>query len=113
MYEIISTGQARAYLVDIYGVDLHDYSHEDYRKINGHAFFLAVTCIDLARRILQCGAIGDEHASRLNSRSEHWRNDAEYIENKATHIRALVTEIDTCRFLLNLAIVPFLPRKGN
>jgi hypothetical protein len=113
MHEIITIRQARAYLVDIYGVDLHDYSHEDYRKISEHAFFLAITCVDLAKRILQCGAIGDEHASRLRSRSGDWRNDAEYIENKASHIRALVTEIDTCRSLLNVAIVPFLPRKDS
>jgi hypothetical protein len=113
MHEIITMREARSYLLDIYGVDLHDFSQEDYRTVSEYAFFLAVTCVDLARRILQARAIGDSYGIRLHGRTDLWQLDTGYIEEKAVQFRALLTEIDVCRELLNLAIVPFVPKRNG
>lgn len=113
MYKVITTADARSYLLDIYGVDLHDYTVEDYRKINEYAFFLARACVDLAKRILQARAIGDSVAVRFHGRTDQWQLDTGYIEGKAVQFRALLTEIDVCRELLTLAIVPFAPKRSG
>lgn len=109
---IVTPTEAREYINTQYGVDLHGYADPTYQEVNEDQFFLALTCIEMAKRSLQAVAQGDYLASRIRAVAEKWRPmDLGYIDDIARSLRDVAVESKVCLELLRLAINPFLPEE--
>lgn len=98
-----------------YQVDLSDMTDWSYRLVNRHGFWLAVTCVELAQRIVSASDRQAEAAEYIKDHlSGRYAGDPGYLEGKAVFMRTLSAEVDVCREMLRTAIEGFKPNnEGN
>ncbi len=105
---------AEQLIIDTYQVDVSDMTQWDYRLVDRHGFFLAVTCVELAQKIIDAGIQRDAQAELIRDHiTSRYSGDSGYLESKAVLMRTLSTEIDVCREVLRIAVQGLKPSEEN
>jgi len=94
-----------------YGVDLSDWLHVSYPdKAAQHA---AVVVVELQLEIMQCKERGNAYAASMIRMASQWRHNVSGMASTMHDLALFADRIEHYRRMVDLAIVPFLPRKES
>jgi hypothetical protein len=100
-----SNAEIVTYVLKEHGVDISEIMKWEHVKVDRAKCFLAITCAELAKMILDATAAGDEQAARLAVNAPRgWQHDPDYATSKASALRALSTEIRVAHHALRIAV---------